>query len=148
MKLVYLTIFLPAIFLCCKKASSTGETSSSDVKALETQVMTLHDEVMPKVNDISGLSAQLRKFKSDLPESPDGRVETPDSLMQVMEDLKLAEQGMWDWMKSYSDTKETLTEDQLKPFLEKQLEILTKVANDMNSSIENAKSWLASHPTK
>ena len=108
MKVVYLTFFLPALFLCCKQASSTGEPTSSDAKTIETEVMALHDKVMPKVNEITDLSAELRKYIAALPESADGRRETPDSLMQVMESLKLAEQGMWEWMKSYSDTKATL----------------------------------------
>ena len=148
MKVAYLTFLLPALFLCCKQASSTGETSNADAKTLEAQVMALHDEVMPKVNEITDLSAELRKFKAGIPESPDGRIDTPDSLMQVMESLKLAEQGMWEWMKAFSDTKATLTEDQMKPFMEKQLAILTKVSTDMTSSIDRAKSWIATHPTK
>ena len=147
MKVLYLTIFLPAFFLCCKPTSPAGETSSMDAKALEAKVMALHDEVMPKVNEISDLGAQLRKFKAALPESPEGRIDSPDGLDQVMESLKLSEQGMWEWMKSYSDTKPTLTEDQLKPFMEKQLEILNKVNQDMTTSIEKAKAWLAAHPS-
>ena len=148
MKVLYLTIFLPAFFLCCKQASSTGETPSTDANGLEAKVMMLHDEVMPKVNEISDLGAQLRKYKASLPVSPDGRIESPDGLDQVLESLKLSEQGMWEWMKAYSDAKPTLTEEQVKPFMEKQLEILNKVDQDMKTSIEKAKTWIAAHPAQ
>lgn len=148
MKVLYLTIFLPAFLLCCKQAPSTGDASTIDAKELEAQVMTLHDEVMPKVNEISSLSAQLRKLKASSPESADGRKETPDGLDQVLESLKLSEQGMWEWMKAYSDAKATLTDDQVNPFMEKQLDILKKVDQDMTSSIEQAKTWLAAHPAQ
>lgn len=148
MKVLYLTIFLPAFFLCCKQVSSTGDTSSTDGKALEAKVMTLHDEVMPKVNEISDLGAQLRKYKASLPETADGRIESPDGLDQVMESLKLSEQGMWEWMKAYSDTKSNLPEDQVAPFMEKQLDILHKVNQDMTTSIEKAKTWIAAHPAQ
>jgi hypothetical protein len=148
MKLLYLTLFIPSLFLSCKQSSSTGETSSEDAKTLEAKVMTLHDEVMPKVNEISDLGAQLRKYKAALPESPDGRIDSPDGLDQVMESMKLSEQGMWEWMKAYSDTKPTLTEDQVKPFMEKQLDILNKVNQDMTSSIDKAKAWIAAHPAQ
>lgn len=148
MKVLYLTIFLPAFFLCCKQAPATGDVSSVDAKDLETQVMTLHDEVMPKVNDISALSSQLRKLKASLPESAEGQKETPEGLDQVLESLKLSEQGMWDWMKAYSDEKAKLTEDQVGPFMEKQLDILKKVDTDMTSSIEKAKNWIAAHPAQ
>lgn len=148
MKVLYLTIFLPAFFLCCKQAPATGDVSSADAKDLETQVMTLHDEVMPKVNDISALSAQLRKLKTSLPESAEGQKEIPDGLDKVLESLKLSEQGMWDWMKAYSDEKAKLREDQVVPFMEKQLEILKKVDTDMSTSIEQAKNWIAAHPAQ
>jgi chromosome segregation ATPase len=148
MKVLYLTIFLPAFFLCCKQAATQGDSSSTEAKALEAKVMTLHDEVMPKVNDISALSAQLRKLKASLPESVDGQKEIPDGLDQILESLKLSEQGMWDWMKAYSDAKATLTEDQVKPFMEKQLDILNKVDKDMTTSIEQAKNWIAAHPAQ
>lgn len=148
MKLLYLTLLLPAFFLSCKQASTTSDTTSGDAKTLEAKVMTLHDEVMPKVNEISDLGAQLRKYKAALPESADGRIDSPDGLDQVMESLKLSEQGMWEWMKAYSDAKPTLTEDQVQPFMEKQLEILKKVDGDMTASIEKAKAWIAAHPAQ
>lgn len=148
MKFLYLTLLLPAFFLCCKQASPAGETSTQNENALEAKVMTLHDEVMPKVNEISDLGAQLRKYKAALPESPDGRIDSPDGLEQVMASLKLSEQGMWEWMKAYRDTKPTLTEDQVNTYMEKQLEILNKVNQDMTTSIEKAKAWLAAHPAQ
>jgi hypothetical protein len=148
MKVLYLTIFLTTFLLCCKQAPATGDSSSGDAKEFETRVMTLHDEVMPKVNEISALSAQLRKVKASVPESAEGRIETPDGLDQVLEALKLSEQGMWEWMKAYSDAKSTLTDDQVKPFMEKQLDILIKVDQDMTSSIEHAKTWLAANPAQ
>jgi len=148
MKVLYLFFLLPVFLLCCKPSATNSETAGMDGKALEMKVMALHDEVMPKVNEINDLGAQLRKFKASLPESEDERIVAPDGMDQVMESLKLSEQGMWEWMKSYTDTKATLTDDQLKPFMEKQLDILNKVNQDMTTSIEKAKAWIAAHPTK
>lgn len=150
MRILLFTLLVALTWVACKTGSS-GDTNaadqgSSDVKTLEAQVMAIHDEVMPKMNDIGHLSAQLRRIKADLEETPEGKIESPDGLDQAMESLKLAEQGMWDWMKSYSDTKKTLGEDQLKSFMEGEMIKVTKVKTDMLAAIEKAQAWLAANP--
>ena len=73
---------------------------------------------------------------------------SPDGLEELMGSLKLAEQGMWDWMKAYSDTKPTIKEDQMKSFYESQLETINKIKQDMLGSIEKAQTWLAAYKAK
>jgi hypothetical protein len=140
------------VWISCKPGGSaegaTGDKPQTEVEALESQVMAIHDEVMPKMSDINHLSGELRKYKAGLKENEVGKLESPDGLDQVIESLKMAEQGMWDWMKSFGDTKATLTDDQLKSFYEKELEKVTRVKSDMLTSIEKAQAWLAAHPTK
>jgi hypothetical protein len=150
MRVLPFLILALSILSSCKPAA-TGETSSSEsgnpeLKALEDQVMAIHDEVMPKMKDINDIMVQLREIKAAVKETPEGKLESPDGMEQVMGSLKLAEQGMWDWMKSYSDTKATLKEDELKSFYEKELEKVNKVKSDMLGSIEKAQAWLAAHP--
>jgi hypothetical protein len=133
-------------FASCKKdnSSSTTEvpTPANGIQALEAQVMAIHDEVMPKMKDITELSAKLREIKSNVQEDSNGKIVYPDGLDQVSSALKLAEQGMWDWMKAYSDTKATLKEDQLESFYKSQLELVSKVKSDMLSAIEKGQTWL------
>ena len=137
------------LFISCKQ--NTAETQDSnpepanDLQALEAQVMAIHDEVMPKMKDITELSAKLRAIKSGVREDVSGKIVYPDGLDEVSSALKLAEQGMWDWMKNYSDTKATLKEDQLKAFYTKELELITKVKTDILSAIEKAQTWLANN---
>ena len=87
-----------------------------DIKAYEDSLLAVHDEVMPRMKEIQDLSTELRKIKAGLKENEMGKIESPEGLDATLESLKLADQGMWDWMKSYSDTKKTLKEDQLMPF--------------------------------
>jgi hypothetical protein len=145
--LSFLICFVTFI-LSCKPGNADQENTSgmpSDLQALENQVMAVHDEVMPKMKDINDLSAKLRAIKANVKENDYGRKESPSGLEEVQGTLKLAEQGMWDWMKSFSDTKATLQEDQLKGFYEKELEKITKVKQDMLSAIEKAQTWLATN---
>ncbi len=152
MRVLLLMIFCCFSVLACKPDASTDSTSgdspSNELKMLEDKVLAIHDEVMPKMKDITDITAQLRAIKAGIKETPEGKLESPDGLEQVMGSLKLAEQGMWDWMKAYSDQKATLKEDQLKSFYEKEMVIVTKVKEDMLSSIEKAQAWLAAYKNK
>lgn len=139
-----LTIF------ACKPTSSadsiTSENPEMAIKTLEDSVLAIHDEIMPKMMEITELTTQLRAIKATVKENEDEKFVSPDGLEPLMGALKLAEQGMWDWMKAYSDTKPTLKEDQLIPFYKSQLELIQKVKQDMISSIERTQAWLATQP--
>lgn len=152
--------FLPYIFFfalllgSCKQSAgdpntdniSTEEAPVDELAALESQVMTLHDEVMPKMQDITKILATLRSYKDDAVETPEGKTVYPHGLDNLMGDLKLAEQGMWDWMKAYSDTKAKLNPDQLESFYKKELESITKVKSDMLAAIEKGNAWIEANP--
>ena len=150
MRVLPLIIFAACLFLSCKPGVSSEQQTSGgnaqDLQALEAQVMAVHDEVMPKMKDINDLSAKLRAIKSSLKENEVGKRESPEGLEEIQSALKMADQAMWDWMKSYSDTKATLTEDQFKPFYEKELEKINKIKQDMLGAIEKAQLWLATYP--
>jgi hypothetical protein len=150
MRVIYFFFFSITLLLGCKPASNSDSTSTDnlDANAIEAQVLAIHDEVMPKLSDINTLSGQLRDIRSNLKETPEGKIVAPEGLDPAIEALKLAEQGMFDWMKSYSDTKPTLTPDQLKPYLQNQLEIIKNVKENVLSSIQRAQTWLAANPPK
>lgn len=136
--------------VACKSGGPKGdgsETAGGDAAAMEEKLMVLHDEAMPKLNEINRLTAELNQIRSNVGETPEGKKEYPDGLNQVAEALKLADQAMWDWMKAYSDTKPTIPADQLLSFYTKELEKIKSVNSGIDDSIEKAKSWLATHGT-
>lgn len=147
---VFIFLFLSAALLAsCQSGNNPNNqeqspaSTAADVSALEEQVMAIHDEAMPRLNEINQITARLREIKSDLKETPEGKIESPEGLDQISEALKLAEQGMWDWMKSYNDGKNASSPAQLAAFLENELIKVTKVRDDINSSIERAQTWLS-----
>lgn len=150
MRVLSFFLFISILILACKPSTpaDTAVVAQDDAKALEAQVMSIHDSLMTKMSDITRLTAELRLIKSKIPENEAGKVESPAGLEEAMSSLKLAEQGMWDWMKSYSDTKPTIPEDQLKSFYGKQLETISKIQQDMLGSIDKAKSWLTANGIK
>lgn len=152
MKFISAMFLFAVMFSSCKPADSAESAaenkSENALTALENSVMAIHDEVMPKMHDITNLSNELSSYKANLKENEVGKLEAPDGLDQVLGDLKIAEQGMWDWMKAYSDTKATLQENQLEAFYKKELVSITKVKEDMLSNMEKAQAWIAAHPKK
>ena len=146
MKIIILPILTLFLFFSCKQAEKPA-AAANDTKALEDQLMAIHDEVMPKLTDMQTLSADLRKIKSAIPENSEGKIVSPDGLDQNIEALRLAEQGMWDWMKQYHDQRDSVPADQLKPFLDHQMELLKSVQNGVNTSITKAQEWLKANGT-
>lgn len=149
------SLFIPFLLLllvsCKPKSAETttpAETTETPLQALEKQVMAVHDDVMPRMKEMTELSAQLRAIKSATKEDGSGKLNYPEGLEQVSDALKLAEQGMWDWMKAFSDTKATLKEDQLEAFYQKEMLSVTKVRTDMLSSIVKAKEWIEAYQAK
>lgn len=150
MKFLSYILFLSLIVVSCKQVN-TEETAietdaTSELVSMEAQVMALHDEVMPKMQEITKLQTTLRSYKNEATETPEGKIAYPHGLDMIMGDLKLAEQGMWDWMKAYSDTKANLAPDQLESFYKKELLSITKVKTDMNTAIEKGQAWIDANP--
>jgi hypothetical protein len=150
MKFLSYFLFLAVLAISCKPAH-TEETPVEnapvdELAVLEAQVMALHDEVMPKMQEITKLQTTLRSYKNEATETPEGKIAYPHGLDMIMGDLKLAEQGMWDWMKAYSDTKANLTPDQMESFYKKELVSITKVKTDMLKAIEKGQAWIDANP--
>ena len=144
---ILLAILSFTLFFACKQ-TGTGDhadTSSKEPAALEAALMVLHDTSMLKLNEINRLSGELRTIRAEVDVTDMGAEAYPAGLDNVLEDLKLADQGMWDWMKAYSDNKPKQTEEQLAAFYEKEIEKMKAVDAAIDSSIANAKNWLTAH---
>ncbi|MGB5320044.1 hypothetical protein, partial [Eudoraea sp.] len=105
------------------------------------EVMAIHDEVMPKMGDISKLVATL---KSKVDTTENGK-----AYEKAMIDLQNAHKEMMDWMRGFGDrfnSDEILNDAALSPeklkWLEEEEQKIKKVKEDINSSIKNAEKLL------
>lgn len=150
MKILVALIMFSLLAFSCKEKPAVDNTSelelSADLKNYEDEVMKIHDEVMPKMNEIHQLSTELRNIRSDAGANPDGTPVKMEGLDESLQALKDAEDGMMNWMKNYTSIKTSVKPEQLKRFYEKELEKITHVKDSMLNSIEQAKAWLAAHP--
>lgn len=132
----FLFILFLTFISACKDSPQKSDTPSQ-----MKEVMAIHDEVMPKMGDISKLVATL-KSKVDTTES--GK-----EYEKAMIDLQNAHKEMMDWMRSFGDrfnSDEILNDAALSPeklkWLEEEEQKIKKVKEDINSSIENAEKLL------
>lgn len=135
--LVFITLVLTFVIGCKenKKAEVSSETSQM------TEVMAIHDEVMPKMGKIGRLVADLRKkIDNDQGTAADKK---------AMEDLQEANKSMMDWMKNFGDTfspEEIMDGKELSPEKQALLDMEEKsvkvVKEKMNTSIAKAEELL------
>lgn len=125
-----------------------GTSCKEDKKSIETEenpqmeaVMAVHDEVMPKMNEISKLVAELKPMADS--------TETGIPYRKAMQDLQEAHQSMMDWMKGFGerfDHEEIMQGKSLseeKQHLLDEEEVKVKAMREkVNSSIEQAKKLL------
>jgi hypothetical protein len=113
-----------------------GGGQSGGNQALYDEVMKVHDEVMPKMNDIYKLSEQLKKRLADAPDMvAEKKQETESTILQ----LDAASEEMMVWMRNFNPIPDSLGEDKARDYLEKEKVKVNQVKADMLKAIEQAK---------
>lgn len=129
-----LTSFL-AINSCGPKGTSENEKRRADVIAV-------HDEVMPKMGQLKSLERKaLEKVKELENEDPIDSAKVAE-YKALAYDLNLADEAMFDWMHQYDTEDGDKSEEELKQYLDGQMELITKVNVDMKVALEKANSAL------
>jgi len=114
-------------------------TATSANEALRQEVMKVHDEVMPKMEDIYNLKESL---KNKIAAAPDMAAEKKQEIEAMIAQLDSADRGMFDWMHEMHENEwklDSLGEEQAREFLENEMEKIKKVREDMQRAIEKAK---------
>ena len=123
--------------LCLITFLSIGFLACSEKSALEAEVMAIHDEVMPKMGDMHLAKKGLRKI---LAATKDSTVQA--EIISMINALESADEGMMQWM---ADWKVPNQEPEKTDYLNKEKEKITKVKNDMLSSLEKANTYLSNN---
>ena len=141
MTLRILILMTLALAAGCGQTTSThdheGASSSMEEnpnQALYDQVMAIHDEVMPKMDD-------LHKMKMTLSEKLKENTNLPEDKKKALEELILqldeAGQGMMQWMRQFKPDDNAEAE-QARAYLEDEMEKAKKVKNDILGALEKA----------
>ncbi|GAB3015816.1 viral A-type inclusion protein [Spirosoma pulveris] len=131
-------------FYACKSAEDT-------VKEAENEVFAIHDQVMPKIDDIMKLRKQLNQRITSLDSlkasgSTAATLRTDEEREQAQRlrtNLAVADSLMMDWMGRYNgDTLAKLSSDDALRYLNGQKDQITDVKTKVNTSIEQARQFL------
>jgi hypothetical protein len=104
-------------------------------QALYNEVMKVHDEVMPEMDNIYKLKGQLKEKIDNSPEMAD---EKKKELEGIILQLDSASEGMMVWMRKFNPLPDSVGEEQAKEYLEGEMEKIKKVRDDVRKALEEA----------
>jgi hypothetical protein len=118
------TIFLLSIFSACKDEEKIA------LQKLSEEVISIHDEVMPKT---TGAMHEIKKKLS-------GKLETTDStvIFEAIKKLDNADEAMNVWMQEYNSMNDTLDNKSRSLYLKDELRKIKKVRSMVLESIKEA----------
>lgn len=113
-----------------------GNSDENPNQALYDQVMDIHDEVMPRAEDIYQLKKELQEKVAS---TPNLVAEKKQELELAIAQLDSADQSMMDWMHHFHPLPDSADQEKARAYLESEMESIKKVREFMNESIEKAK---------
>ncbi|MFD2936469.1 viral A-type inclusion protein [Spirosoma flavum] len=137
-------LILSGTFWSCNSGEET-------VKETENEVFAIHDEVMPKIDDIMKLRKQLKQRITSLDSlkstgSAAATLRTDEEKEQasrLSRNLVVADSLMMEWMSRYNgDTLAKLSSDEALSYLTGQKDKIIDVKTKVNASIEQARQFL------
>lgn len=136
MRKIYPFLFTIALFTGCGQSNNTEqveETAASTEEELYQKVMAIHNEVMPKMNDIYKLKKELEK---EIAESPDLVEERKQAIENRINQLNEASESMMQWMRDFDPESFKQNEEEYMNYLNAELEKVNKVKDDMLKALE------------
>ena len=132
-------LFFVLILLGCSSKNDNGQDSqnsnNSGNQALYDEVMKVHDEVMPKMNDIYKLKEELKK---DIANAPDLVEKKRKEIESAIVQLDAASESMMDWMRNFDPLPDSSGEEKARQYLEEQKLKVDRVKETMLQAIEKA----------
>lgn len=112
-----------------------GNGTESTNDALYDEVMRIHDEVMPKMNDLYKIKEELKK---QLAETTNLTEEKRRELEAQLAKVEEASKGMMVWMREFNPPADSLGEKVVNEYLKEQLEAVKKVKENIQQALPAA----------
>lgn len=126
------------IFTSLVLINACGSRSSMDNEKLRTEVIAVHDEVMPKMGQLQSLQRKAIEKAEEM------QTQEPVDSAAVAEykalayDLNLAYEAMFDWMHQYEPEDGEMSQEELKKYLDGQMVLITEVNQDVKAALAKA----------
>jgi hypothetical protein len=110
-------------------------TEESANYALDAEVMKIHDEVMPKMDNIHRKKEEL---KNKIAADPKMSEEKKKAIELKIARLDSASDAMFSWMHKYSPLPDSVGEEKARAYLENEIENIKKVRSRILQALEDA----------
>ena len=127
------TLLIWLVFFSCQSGQSDSKEVNKKTSpvSLRSEILAIHDEVMPKMGE-------LRKTRKDLIIGADS-LKKSDSIgaatfLIAADQIASANEGMMDWMRNYEPTYEG-TEEKVLSYLEEQKKSIQRVKENMEGAL-------------
>jgi hypothetical protein len=131
-------LFAFTLFSCNKQgrdATASDPVDDESNQALYEEVMGIHDEVMPKMDDLYRLKKQLQ---DEIANTPDLAEEKKLEMQQTIQQLDSANTSMMVWMRQFDPPSDSSNQEALREYLETQLEMVKKMREDVRQALGKA----------
>ena len=146
MKIIAKHLFIGLILLTgCGKSAHEHHDSEEESpinnpnQALYDQVMDIHDDVMPKSDEIYQLKKEI---KDKIANSKDLEPDKKKMLEQIVAELDSADHSMMDWMHKFKPLPDSADQELAREYLENEMERIKNVRELINGSLQKAKEEL------
>jgi hypothetical protein len=144
MKYAYVWVALSLFLL--PQCKSTVQSTAEQEQAWD-EMMVIHDEVMPRLKNISDLSGTISKVLSsgNLPDHLRTEAE------QINQQLLNAEKEMWDWMyalRQLPDLRQQASHQEIMAYLDTETNNIRAVNKAILSSIASAEAFINTNNTQ
>ncbi|MEN8247876.1 MAG: hypothetical protein ABFS32_03020 [Bacteroidota bacterium] len=113
--------------------SCSNSDSNDEKQKAYDKVIAVHDEVMPKLSQISNLKEQITKHIAILNDSTEIA-----EWQQLIGELDDADESMWVWMRQFDSYLDDKSEEEALEYLKEEQVKVDEVARKINESIAKA----------
>jgi hypothetical protein len=131
---VYLRFFIALFFFLSACAADKKESNAK----LKEEVIAIHDEVMPRMDELKKLEKEvIQKSNELMTDSITNQIEIV-KLQAVAADLDSAFEGMFVWMRQFKSSYDDMTPEEVEIYLLEQKEEVQEVNDKIKLSIASA----------
>ena len=143
MKNLFIAASMLILFACGKTSEHADHDMDNDGespnRALYDQVMDIHNDVMPKSDEIYQLKKEI---KEKINRAPNLAADKKKQLEQIAAELDSADHSMMDWMHKFKPLPDSANHELAREYLENEMVRIKTVRELINGSLQKAKEEL------
>lgn len=123
-----------------KKEEKAAKEAMKQIDSLQQEVMDVHDEMMPKMEDLKKMRDEASKLADSLKEEGDTMVAA--KMDKARQALEKGQKSMMDWMRNFERPADTAKSGEVIQYLKDQEKKVKEMRDSMKASMKEAKKRL------